>query len=72
MSVWDLIVVGAGTAGMPCAIAASEAGAKVVVVEKDTEVGGTLFISAGQMSAAGTRNSAPAGSRTRPTHISTT
>ena len=51
----DLIVVGAGTAGIPCAITAAEAGAKVAVVEKHDEVGGTLFVSAGQMSAAGTR-----------------
>ena len=55
MSSVDVIVVGAGTAGLPCAITAAEASAKVVVVEKHTEVGGTLFVSAGQMSAAGTR-----------------
>lgn len=52
---WDLIVVGAGTAGMPCAITAAEAAARVCVLEKDSEVGGTLYLSAGQMSAAGSR-----------------
>jgi fumarate reductase flavoprotein subunit len=52
---WDLIVVGAGNAGMPCAIAAAEAGARVLVLEKADEVGGTLHITGGQMSAAGTR-----------------
>ncbi len=52
---WDLIVVGAGTAGMACAISAAEAGAIVVVIEKTNQIGGTLHISGGHMSAAGTR-----------------
>ena len=52
---FDGIVVGAGTAGMPCAITAAEAGARVVVVEKTDEIGGSLHLSAGSMSAAGTR-----------------
>lgn len=52
---WALIIVGAGTAGMPCAIIAAENGAKVVVVEKDSEIGGTLHVSGGIMSGAGTR-----------------
>ena len=51
----ELLVVGAGTAGMPCAIAAAEAGARVVVAERSDEIGGTLHISYGHMSAAGTR-----------------
>ena len=55
MSDADILVVGAGTAGMPCAIAAAETGARVVVVEKTAELGGTLHLSAGQMSGAGTR-----------------
>ena len=52
---FDAIVVGAGTAGMPCAITAAQAGARVAVVEKTDEVGGSLHLSAGSMSAAGTR-----------------
>lgn len=52
---WDLIVVGAGTAGLACAITAAAAGARVCVLEKDSEIGGTLHITAGQMSAGGTR-----------------
>lgn len=51
----DLLVVGTGTAGMPCAIAAAEAGARVVVAERSEEIGGTLHLSYGHMSAAGTR-----------------
>ena len=53
--IWDIIVVGAGTAGIPCAIAAAEAGARVVVLEKSAEVGGTLHLTGGHMSAGGTR-----------------
>jgi fumarate reductase flavoprotein subunit len=52
---FDIVVCGAGTAGLPCAIAAAEAGATVAVIEKDDQVGGTLHISSGQMSAAETR-----------------
>ena len=37
---YDLIVVGAGTAGMPCAIAAAQKGGRVLVVEKASRVGG--------------------------------
>ena len=51
----DLLIVGGGTAGMPCAIEAGEAGAAVVVIEKTDDVGGTLHLSSGQLSAAGTR-----------------
>ena len=51
----DLIVVGAGTAGIPCAVEAAEAGARVLLLEKDTEVGGTLHVSGGHLSAAGAR-----------------
>jgi fumarate reductase flavoprotein subunit len=51
----DLIVVGGGTAGMACAITAAEHGARVIVVEKTDDIGGTLHLSSGQLSAAGTR-----------------
>ncbi|MCY4025808.1 MAG: FAD-dependent oxidoreductase [Acidobacteria bacterium] len=52
---FDAVIVGAGTAGMPCAITAAQHGARVAVVEKTAEVGGSLHVSAGSMSAAGTR-----------------
>ncbi|MDX2145269.1 MAG: FAD-dependent oxidoreductase, partial [Rhodospirillaceae bacterium] len=51
---YDLIVIGAGTAGMPAAIFAAERGAKVLVIEKSPVLGGTLDRSGGQMAAAGT------------------
>jgi len=52
---WDVIVVGAGTAGMPTAIFAAKRGANVLLVEQDNRVGGTLWYSGGQMAATGTR-----------------
>ncbi len=52
---YDVIVVGAGTAGIPCAAAAAERGGRVLLVEQNEDVGGTLHLSAGQMSAAGTQ-----------------
>lgn len=52
---WDLIVVGAGTAGLPAALFAARRGARVLLLEKAAQVGGTLWFSGGQMSAAGTR-----------------
>ena len=53
---YDIIIVGAGTAGMPCAIAAAEVGAKVLVIEKANRVGGTLHYTGGHLSAGGTRH----------------
>ena len=54
MNHYDLIVVGAGTAGLPCAIEAALAGGRVLLLEKSDEIGGTLQVSGGHMSAAGT------------------
>ena len=52
---FDVLIVGAGTAGLPCAIAAVDLGATVLLVEKADDIGGTLHLSGGHMSAAGTR-----------------
>ena len=57
----DVLVVGAGTAGLTCALALADAGRRVVVVEAQAHVGGTLHVSAGHMSAAGTRRQRAAG-----------
>ncbi len=53
--VWDVIVVGGGNAGLPAAIFAAERGARVLIIEAAGSLGGTLFLSSGQMSAAGTK-----------------
>lgn len=53
-NIYDVIVVGGGTAGIPTAIFAAERGAKVLVIEKSPVIGGTLDRSTGQMAAAGT------------------
>ena len=55
MSSFDLIVIGAGTAGLPAAIFAAERGASILLLDAAPEIGGTLHLSSGQMSAAGTR-----------------
>lgn len=52
---WDLVVVGGGNAGIPTAIFAAQRGARVLIVEAAGQLGGTLFFSTGQMSAAGTQ-----------------
>lgn len=52
---YDVIVAGAGSAGLPCAIRAGEGGARVLLIERSGRVGGTLHVSGGQLSAAGTR-----------------
>ena len=52
---WDVIVAGGGTAGMPLAIFAAQRGARVLVLERNNKLGGTLHLSSGQLSAAGTR-----------------
>lgn len=52
---WDLIVVGGGNAGLPTAIFAAERGARVLIIEAGGAIGGTLFMSSGMMSAAGTK-----------------
>ena len=51
----DLLIVGAGTAGIPCAVAAAGRGARTLLVEADAAIGGTLRMAAGHLSAGGTR-----------------
>lgn len=52
---YDLLIVGAGTAGMACAITAAQQGTRVAVIEKADHIGGALHWSGGHMSAGGTR-----------------
>ncbi len=52
---YDVIIVGGGNAGLPAAIFAAQRGASVLVIEASGGLGGTLIMSSGQMSAAGTK-----------------
>ena len=63
---YDVIIVGGGTAGIPCAICAAENGAKVLILEKSNQIGGTLWLSGGSMAAAGTRVQVAKGIRDTP------
>ena len=52
---FNLIIIGAGTAGIPAAIFASGRTNRILVVDAAPKIGGTLHLSSGQMSAAGTK-----------------
>lgn len=52
---YNIIIIGAGSAGLPCAIEAAKRGLQVLVIEKESEIGGTLHITAGHLSAGGTK-----------------
>ena len=51
----DVLVIGAGGAGLAAAVAAHEAGASVAVVEKQARPGGNTALSTGSLPGAGTR-----------------
>ncbi len=52
---WDLAIVGGGSAGLPAAIFAARRGARVLLLDHADQLGGSLWVATGQMSAAGTR-----------------
>lgn len=49
----DVVVVGAGGAGLPAAISARDAGASVIVVDEHYDVGGHAILSGGRVSLGG-------------------
>lgn len=51
----DIVIIGAGGAGLSAAIEAINAGAKVIVVEKNAFMGGNTNYATGGMNAAGTK-----------------
>lgn len=57
---YDVVVVGAGGAGMGAALCAAVSGARVLLVEKTEYVGGTTALSGGTTWIPGTRHSDPA------------
>ena len=58
---YDVIVIGAGAAGLAAALGASQAGASVLVIEADRQVGGSSRLSGGHFYAAGTSAQRDAG-----------
>ena len=54
MNDYNVIVIGSGAAGLAAAIAAADNGASVLVMEADTQVGGSSRLSGGHFYAAGT------------------
>lgn len=63
---WDVIVVGAGTAGLPAALFASARKASVLLIETSGHIGGTLERAGGQIAGAGTRFQAAKGIEDSP------
>jgi len=57
----DVVVIGSGASGLTAAITAHDAGAKVIVLEKQPITGGNSLLAAGGMNAAGTRFQAAKG-----------
>ena len=49
MSEFDVVIVGAGAAGLTAAVIAHDRGASVVVLEKSDKVGGAMSVSAGDI-----------------------
>lgn len=57
----DVVIIGAGAAGMSAALEASNAGAKVIILEKQGIPGGATTLSGGKLLAAGTEFQEAAG-----------
>src|SRR5215213_7321819 len=49
----DLVVIGSGASGLPCAIRARDAGLRVLIVDQNFDVGGKMLHSGGQVSLGG-------------------
>ena len=64
-----VLVVGAGAAGLCAALAASEGGAEVVLIERDAVPSGSTALSAGLIPAAGTRFQTPLGIADSPCSV---
>lgn len=65
----DVVVVGAGGGGLVAALAAADAGASVVVLEKLDRVGGNTSLSTGSIPGAGTRQQREQGVDDDPEHM---
>ncbi|MER6948481.1 FAD-dependent oxidoreductase [Nonomuraea sp. NPDC000554] len=54
MTDYDVVVVGAGGAGLAAAVSAAQQGGSVLIIESEAEIGGSTQLSAGMLTAAGT------------------
>ncbi|MCC5870712.1 MAG: FAD-binding protein [Gammaproteobacteria bacterium] len=63
---YDVIVIGAGSAGLPLATFAAKRGARICILDSAEEIGGSLLINRGQLSGAGTRLQADKGIHDTP------
>ena len=63
---WDVIVAGAGAAGLSAAISSADAGARVIMFETESSVGGSMALSGGVFCAAGTSVQAALGIEDSP------
>ena len=57
----DVIVIGGGFSGMNAALEASTNGAKVMLIEKNSDLGGSIRYAGGTLSGAGTKMQEAAG-----------
>ena len=57
----DIVIIGAGACGLTAALAASDTGAEVLVLERDAAPSGSTALSSGFIPAAGTRYQAALG-----------
>jgi fumarate reductase flavoprotein subunit len=55
---YDAIIIGGGSAGMACAVRAAQLHLTICIIEIDKEIGGTLHLTAGHLSAANTKRQA--------------
>jgi len=62
----DIVIIGAGATGFTAAITAHDAGAKVIIIEKQPITGGNSMLSAGGMNAANTNVQAKKGIKDSP------
>ena len=54
-NIWDVICIGAGSAGLPLAIQVAKRNGRILHIEADNRIGGTLHWSTGQVAAAQTK-----------------